>query len=391
VRNLKRAVSVVLALSLVFAFAVPALADKGQVQVRTQSQVQEEVQTQVQARSQVQERVQTKVQAQPQVQEQVQSQVQAQPQIQEQVETRTRNEGDELRIRVEQRLEQEITEGIEDEEFENGEFQNGEFTEPGGKGLEKHIAKLEKKLAENPGDPKLLWKLAVAYRNVGEYDKAIEVLKELEGRLPHPTAKVAVLLAQCLKAKGDAEAAVAELEKLLESPATVPGAVYAYKAILKEELGNVNEAAEDMEEAITAEPNDESLYKKIGELYSKAGREGVKVFVKGKKLTFDAEPFIENGRTMVPVRAIAEALGLKVDYDGGKGVVVISNPAAGQTVTLYLGRAEAEVDGQKVTLDAPARIVPPGRTVVPLRFVGESMGADVNWFETGQVVVVNER
>lgn len=306
--------------------------------------------------------------------------------MQEQVQTRTRNEGDELRIRVEQRLEQEITEGIEDEEFENGEF-----TEPGAKGLEKHIAKLEKKLAENPGDPKLLWKLAVACRNVGEYDKAIEVLKELEGRLPHPTAKVAVLLAQCLKAKGDAEAALAELEKLLESPATVPGAVYAYKAILKEELGNVNEAAEDMEEAITAEPNDESLYKKIGELYSKAGKEGVKVFVKGKKLTFDAEPFIENGRTMVPVRAIAEALGLKVDYDGGKGVVVISNPAVGQTVTLYLGRAEAEVDGKKVTLDAPARIVPPGRTVVPLRFVGESMGADVNWFETGQVVVVNER
>ena len=113
------------------------------------------------------------------------------------------------------------------------------------------------------------------------------------------------------------------------------------------------------------------------------------MFVKGKKLTFDAEPFIENGRTMVPVRAIAEALGLNVDYR--EGVVTITNPTNGKTVVLYVGRAEAEVDGQKVTLDAPARIVPPGRTVVPLRFVGESMGADVNWFETGQVVVVNER
>jgi tetratricopeptide (TPR) repeat protein len=307
------------------------------------------------------------------------------------VKTRTRNEGDELRIRVEQRLEQEIAEGdgeFENGEFENGEFEDGKFTEPEVKDLNKRIAGLEEKLAENPGDQKLLWKLAVAYRNVGDYDKAIAVLKELEEQLPHPTAKVAVLLAQCFRAKGDHEAALAELEKLLASPATVPGAVYAYSGILKEELGKVEEAAEDIEEAITVEPKDEDLYKKIGELYEKAGEKGIKVFVKGRKPTFDAAPFIENGRTMVPVRAIAEALGLKVDYQNG--VVTITNPANGKELVLYLGRAEAEVDGRKVVLDAPARVVPPGRTVVPLRFVSESMGADVKWFRTGQVVAVNE-
>ncbi len=358
-QNLKRAASAVLALFLVFMLAGPALAGKGQVRVRTQ----------------------------PQVQEQVQTQVQAQAQVQEQVQTRTRNEGDELRIRVEQRLEQEIAEG--DGEFENGEFENGEFAEPGAKGLEKRIAELESKLAEEPDDTKLLWRLAVAYRNVGEYDKAIEALKELEGLLTHPTAKVAVLLAQCFRAKGDREAALAELEKLLELPETVPGAVYAYKGILKEELGMVEEAAEDMEEAITVEPKDEDLYRKIGELYEKAGRKGVKVFVNGKKLTFDSEPFIENGRTMVPVRAIAEALGLEVDYKDG--VVTITNPADGKTVVLRVGRAEAEVGGQRVALDAPARVVPPGRTVIPLRFVSENLGASVDWFEDGQVVAVNEQ
>lgn len=308
------------------------------------------------------------------------------------VKTRTRNEGDELRIRVEQKLEQEIAEGdgeFENGEFENGEFENGEFTEPEVKDLDKRIAELEEKLAENPGDQKLLWKLAVAYRNVGEYDKAIAVLRELEEQLPHPTAKVAVLLAQCFRAKGDREAALAELEKLLASPATVPGAVYAYRGILKEEVGKVEEAAEDIEEAITVEPKDEDLYRKIGELYEQAGEKGIKVFVKGKKLTFDAAPFIENGRTMVPVRAIAEALGLEVNYKNG--VVTIRNPANGKTVVLRVGRAEAEVDGKKVALDAPARVIPPGRTVVPLRFVSESMGADVEWFGTGQVVAVNEQ
>ncbi len=293
------------------------------------------------------------------------------------VKTRTRNEGDEFQVKVETKLEREITEGIEDKEI----------TEPGAKGLEKHITELERKLAEDPNDTKLLWKLAVAYRNVGEYDKAIETLKELEGQLPHPTARVAVLLAQCLKAKGDREAALAELEKLLESPETVPGAVYAYKAILKEELGKAKEAAEDIEDAINVEPKDEDLYKKAGELYEKAGKEGIKVFVKGGKLAFDAEPFIENNRTMVPVRAIAEALGLDVNYKDG--TVVITNPASGKTVTLYLGRSEAMVDGQKVALDVPARVIPPGRTVVPLRFVSEKLGADVKWFETGQIAAVN--
>ena len=104
---------------------------------------------------------------------------------------------------------------------------------------------------------------------------------------------------------------VAELEKLLESPTTEPGAVYAYKGILKEELGEIEEALEEMEKAIAAEPGDEDLYKKAGELYKKAGKEGVKVFVKGRKPNFDAEPFVKEGRTMVPVRAIAEVLGLE--------------------------------------------------------------------------------
>ena len=312
------------------------------------------------------------------------------------VKNRTRNEGDEFQVRVEERLEQEITESTENEELAEGNedkelteaAENEESTGQGPKGLEKRIAKLEEKLAEKPGDPKLLWNLAVAYRNAGEYDKAIGVLKELEGQLTHPTAKVAVLLAQCLRAKGDSEAALAELEKLLESPTTVPGAVYAYKAILKEELGKVEEAAEDMEEAIAAEPEDKDLYKKVGELYSKAGKKGVKVFVKGKKLALDAEPFVENGRTMVPVRAIAEALGLEVGYKDD--VITITNPVNGRKVVLRVGNSEAEVDGQKVILDAPAQVVPPGRTVVPLRFVSENLGANVNWFEDGQVVAVNE-
>jgi tetratricopeptide (TPR) repeat protein len=295
------------------------------------------------------------------------------------VRERTRNEGDEFRLRVEERLERELA----------GDTEGGEPGWPGAAGLEKHIAELEKKLAEAPGDPNLLWKLAVAYRNAGEYDKAVAVLKELQEKLPHPTAKVAVLLAQCLRAKGDKEAALAALEELVKSQAAVPGSVRAFTAILKEELGRVADAAEELEKAIASEPKDKALYRKLGELYRKARREGIKVFAKGKKVEFDVEPFTENGRTLVPIRAVARALGLDVEYKNG--VVTITNPANGRTVILYTGSTEAVVDGKKVTLDVPARVAPPGRTVVPLRFVSENLGADVEWFEDGQVIAVNEK
>lgn len=233
------------------------------------------------------------------------------------------------------------------------------------------------------------WRLAVVYRNAGEYDKAIEVLKDLQTQMPHPTAKVAVLLAQCLRAKGDPQAALAELQNLLAT-ATVPGAVYAYRAILKQELGLADEAAGDIEEAIAAEPENEDFYGVAGELYAKTGDNGVKVFVKGKKMRFDVAPFVENNRTMVPIRAVAEALGLEVGYDAGAGTVTITNPADGKTVVLYLGQNKASIGNQETTLDTPAKIVPPGRTVVPLRFLSEAFGKDVKWFENGQIAVINE-
>lgn len=296
-----------------------------------------------------------------------------------QVRERTRNGGDEFRLEIEQRLEREFA----------GDAEDRDTGGPRKEGLEKRIAELEKRLAEAPSDPGLLWKLAVAYRNAGQYDKAIAVLRDLQEKLPQPTAKVAVLLAQCLRAKGDKEAALAVLEEFLKSQPRVPGAVRAFAAILKEEVGKIADAAEELEKAVASEPKDKALYRKLGELYRKALREGVKVFVKGKKVEFDVEPFIENGRTLVPVRAVARALGLDVEYRDG--VVTITNPATGRTVILYTGSTEAVVDGKKVTLDVPAKVVPPGRMVVPLRFVGENLGADVEWFEDGQVIAVNEK
>ncbi|MEW6047835.1 MAG: stalk domain-containing protein [Bacillota bacterium] len=306
------------------------------------------------------------------------------------VRQRIKNKGEEFRVRLEERLgaefEGENEEGeFEDENEDEAEFEgeNEEQAREAPKGLSNRIARLEAEVVKNPGDAKLLWKLAVAYRAAGEYDKAISVLKELQ-QLSTDGAKVAVALALCLRAKGDAEAALTELEQL---GTTVPGAVYAYRAILKEELGELEGAVGDMEDAVSTSPDEKDLYEKLGELYEKAGkREGVKVFIRGKKMTFDVQPVIMQGRTMVPVRAIAEALGAQVEWDEDTRTVVVLK--GDKAVLVPVGSPQARVNGAEVALDVPAVIVG-NRTLIPLRFVSESLGAFVDWFETGQVVVIN--
>jgi carbon monoxide dehydrogenase subunit G len=85
---------------------------------------------------------------------------------------------------------------------------------------------------------------------------------------------------------------------------------------------------------------------------------------------------MENNRMLVPVRAIFEALNGKIEWNaktktvlGQKGDVVVE---------LQIGNVKAKVNGEVVTLDAPARIIN-NRTLVPVRFISESLGAKVNW------------
>jgi hypothetical protein len=287
------------------------------------------------------------------------------------------DEEEQFRLQVEANLQQ-VVASDEQSEDEPDEPDAGTPT-----GLAKRIAKLEQQRDQRPDDGRILWKLALAYRAAGEYDKAISVLRDLK-KLPGPDARVAVMLALCLRAAGDTQAALTELGSL---ESTVPGAVYAYRAILKAQVGEVEEAVEDMEEAVAAEPEQEDMYAKLGELYEKAGHNGVKVFVKGKKVPFDVEPFITpEGRTMVPLRAIVEALGADVKWDGESRLVTVIKGDV--TIVLPVGSLRATVNGAEVALDVPAVIVG-NRTMVPLRFLSESLGAQVGWFSRGQVVSVN--
>jgi hypothetical protein len=111
----------------------------------------------------------------------------------------------------------------------------------------------------------------------------------------------------------------------------------------------------------------------------------MKVKVNGTLLMFDVQPFADNGRVLVPLRGVFEKLGGEVSWDNGTQSVTVSHPSG--TVYLKLGATTAKINGEQQPIDVPAK-AKEGRTFVPLRFVGEAMGAAVNWSVNDQTVYI---
>lgn len=96
----------------------------------------------------------------------------------------------------------------------------------------------------------------------------------------------------------------------------------------------------------------------------------------GEKITFDQIPVIENGRTLVPLRAIFEKIGTEVTWNGDTQTVTAKS---GDTeISLTINNTTAYKNGEFVTLDVPAKIIN-GRTLVPVRFIADCFGVEVNW------------
>lgn len=118
---------------------------------------------------------------------------------------------------------------------------------------------------------------------------------------------------------------------------------------------------------------------------------GVNIWLGGKYMTFaDAVPAIVNGRTQAPYRAVLEALGASVAYDSGK---IRAKFEDGSVMDLAIGsKTMTYTKGDKVTtveMDvAPYIDAATGRTFVPIRFIGETLGLDVTWNDQLKVAYV---
>ena len=102
----------------------------------------------------------------------------------------------------------------------------------------------------------------------------------------------------------------------------------------------------------------------------------ISIYIDGQKLTLDTKPVIENNRTLVPLRGVFEKLGATVDWNKETGQAIVKNKSI--EVLLEPDNQAVLVNGQVHFLDASSRIQDE-RTLVPVRFVAETLGHKVTW------------
>jgi DNA-binding beta-propeller fold protein YncE len=113
--------------------------------------------------------------------------------------------------------------------------------------------------------------------------------------------------------------------------------------------------------------------------------------VNGAVYQMDAAPVISEGRTLLPVSAVATALGASVAWNSSDQEATIS--LNGKTLDLWIGKGTAMVNGVSTPIDpdnpnVTPILAPPGRTMLPLRFISENLGCQVDWNPSLQEVTL---
>lgn len=117
-----------------------------------------------------------------------------------------------------------------------------------------------------------------------------------------------------------------------------------------------------------------------------AQAQDITVTIDGEQLQTDQAPIIQNGRTLVPLRSIFEALGAEVTwYQASGSIYCYRNDAS---LSLTVNDHYAYINGSQVYIDQPPIIVN-NRTLVPVRVVSEALGATVVWGNTDRTVTIS--
>lgn len=116
----------------------------------------------------------------------------------------------------------------------------------------------------------------------------------------------------------------------------------------------------------------------------------VNVLYNGKRISFDKygkNPEILEGRTLVPLRSIFEAMNAEVDWDGATSTVTATRDDV--SIQICIGASEMYKNGTAIPVDVPAQLVG-DYTMVPVRFIAEAFDAAVEWNGNGDVVLISE-
>lgn len=111
--------------------------------------------------------------------------------------------------------------------------------------------------------------------------------------------------------------------------------------------------------------------------------------VNGKEVTMDVAPYLKDGRTFLPVRFAANAVGVSdanIIWDGANQRVTILK--GDRIVQMTIGEKTLLLNGASIPMDVAPEVVPPGRTMLPIRFLAMALGADIAWNPDTQTVTI---
>ena len=112
----------------------------------------------------------------------------------------------------------------------------------------------------------------------------------------------------------------------------------------------------------------------------------ITVVLDGTPVEFDVQPQLVSGRVLVPVRFIAEELGAEVDWDASTRTVTIE--ANDDVIILTIGSSDFTINGETQQMDVAPRLSG-GRTLVPVRFIAEALDKCVDWLHPIRTVAIN--
>lgn len=113
--------------------------------------------------------------------------------------------------------------------------------------------------------------------------------------------------------------------------------------------------------------------------------ESISVTLDGEQVTFDQQPVIIDGRTLVPVRAVVEKMGGTVDWDQPTQTVTLT--LGTDVIKLTVGSSTGYINGKAHALDVPPQIINE-RTLMPIRFIAEGFGYNVDWDQENLTVII---
>lgn len=114
----------------------------------------------------------------------------------------------------------------------------------------------------------------------------------------------------------------------------------------------------------------------------------IKIKLNGELIESDVEPYITNGRTMMPFRAIFEALEAEVGYDfDNPNLKLVYAKRKGIRVDMQIGNKSAYKDEKEIVMDVAPEIKD-GRTFIPVRYASELLGAEVEWIDSTRTVLI---